>query len=180
MPLEENRTDSFPGAGAMATLPFSVEDCKFYPTREALAAEMHGRGVAVTWRAGALWVGATLEEVFGVCFYEFAEIYSVVPDPLVISVAATVNGAKFTEEGGEVWLGDAVTWEECTMTAKQPVTTWGAEAISITVVSNALPPEPAHVYVYVKPTKGWRNKFGFETELTVGLKIGVDGAGGSG
>ena len=124
-------------------------------------------GWPYTVKGGVVHVDASLAEIRTVCFIGEPTITQLWPDPLQTVGSWSIDGSNFGTVEGEVWLGDAATWEGSETRVKQTVSGWDPEAIGMSVVvQDGLPLSPAHVYVYVINDCGERNAVGFETEIT--------------
>jgi hypothetical protein len=66
------------------------------------------------------------------------------------------------EVEGEVWVGDAATWDGSVLKVEQTVDTWAGATIDITTVKGAFPTSPPAAYAYVLNGCGRPNAVGSE------------------
>jgi hypothetical protein len=153
------------GAASKLIPPITAGDCAKWPAFDELVREEMKPGRGCTVRAGVGFARRTAAEISESCALVVPVITEVTPQPVVYENGFYVWGSGFGASTGELWIGDAATWELCVETYRFETLFGWLEARVHAYNDFGGPPFEDH-YVYVKRATGQRNVTGFLSEFT--------------
>lgn len=162
MTLKANESDSFPGARLVAVNPITSGECCQHATTESLAVAVLAAGGAATFRGGKLFLEVSEGTELDVCSGPAPTISGMDSDQWENNVTRLIQGVDKGTAEGEVWVGDAATWDASVLRVQQTVDTWLGDDIEITTVQGGFPLSPPVAYAYVFNACGRPNAVGFE------------------
>jgi hypothetical protein len=122
--LYGKRTTAFPGAQSIAVPPVTALDCAAHPSLDDLVRAESAAGHGATIRQGRGFLEEPLSGLAVLCALPTPVITGSTPNPVEDLELETTVGTNFGAAVGEVWIGNAPLWLNCSHTKKQSTTFW--------------------------------------------------------
>lgn len=161
MGLNENKTDSYPGAEWQASEPIGKSDCCQGQSVPLMAGKLATAGLPYIVKGGAIFIDATAEEIATACGIGTPTISNANPIAGVTGTHVTTTGTNYGAVQGKAWLTNAATWAGSSIFVEQGIQSWATGQVVFSAAQDSLPIEPEFVYIYIENDCGERNTAGW-------------------